>query len=129
VKANILLPIQPEPKELKDLPKYVDGQAHMIGEAVSQLQFLINGQLSFGDGTVTDNILGVWIKYTTSGAEDILVHNLGGIPVGFLLVKPPLNGVINTGPSAWTTSTISLKSSVAGQTVTIFVLNPPNQQV
>jgi len=129
VRAELQFPLTPAPKDLERLQHYTTALAYTVGQLMQRLEQLLNGTLTFGDGVLSDNILGKFITYTTNpgGAEDVVVHNLGVIPVGFLLVRPPPNGVVNLGPSLWTTSTISLTCTGASQVVTIFVLSPPRQ--
>jgi hypothetical protein len=84
----------------------------------------VNGNLGFGDGTDFDNVKGKWIQVTTTTAntEVAITHDLGAVPVGFLLMVPPENGTVNRGSSAWTTTQLFLKCSSASQTFTIFLL-------
>jgi hypothetical protein len=88
---------------------------------------IINGDIGFGDGVDPDNMGGVWVTIPNTGsvASDVaVVHNLGVVPVGFILMVPPATGTINKGATPWTTSTIYIRCSTANQACTVFVLNP-----
>ena len=99
-----------------------------VGNHLRRLARIINGQITFGDGTDLDNIKGKWITFTASavaGAENTIAHDLGVVPPGFLIAKPPTTGTVNLGATTWTTSNLYLTCSAASQTVVIFVLAPP----
>jgi hypothetical protein len=85
---------------------------------------VINGNLGFGDGTNTDNISGVWKSVTITLADtDITVtHNLGRIPVGYLVMSKTQACDIYDGSVAPTTTQITLKGSVAGAIVKLFII-------
>lgn len=104
--------------------KRIDG----VWRAIRNITTALNGGLGFGDGTSIDNIAGKWVEYTTNAianTEDAVTHDLGVIPAGFIVMVPPVSGVVNKGTTAWTTTTIYLKCSAADQTATLFLLIPP----
>jgi hypothetical protein len=87
----------------------------------------LNGGLSFGDGTNSDNLRGQWATVTTPatpGTEFAVPHTLGVVPTGFLLLCPPESGYVNRGATAWTTQNVYLTCSAATQTITLFLLAP-----
>ena len=54
-----------------------------------QLARIINGLISFGDGTNTDNMNGSWQNFTTPltpNTDFTLIHNLGRQAVGYIVV-------------------------------------------
>lgn len=98
-----------------------------VDTATREIIAAVNGNLGFGDGTDDDNLVGTWLTYSTNssaGTEDTLAHNLGVIPVGFLVMVPPVSGVINKGSTTWTTTNIYLTCTGASQTATLYVLAP-----
>ena len=100
---------------------------YQVDTATRELAAAVNGNLGFGDGTDNDNLVGKWLTYNTNGSagtEDTLTHNLGVIPVGFLVIVPPTTGVINKGSTTWTTAAIYLTCTGASQTATLYVLAP-----
>lgn len=98
-----------------------------LEEALTEQARAINGGLGFGDETDFDNLMGKWLAYATNAVantEDELTHNLGAVPIGFIVMTPPATGVVNRGTTSWTTSKLYLKCSGAAQTAVIFVLAP-----
>lgn len=81
-----------------------------------ELARAFNGLISFGDGTNKDNIDCVWANGTSPGGantEFSVTHDLGRVPVGYILVKSDKSANIYDGPTAWTTSLIYLKADQA----------------
>jgi hypothetical protein len=106
---------------LKDL-------AYDIARYFKNVHDAVNGRLTFGDGISIDNIAGKWIdltSHTSGGTETAIQHDLGVVPVGFLLVIPPASGTIVRGATAWTTTHIYLTFSANSQTARLFLLVPP----
>ena len=65
-----------------------------------------------------------FISYTTNATantEDAISHNLGRVPVGYIVVKNGNGGVIYNGSTAWTNTTIYLKCTTASNPVTILI--------
>jgi len=99
-----------------------------VGKLLDTWAQWLNGQITFGNGTDIDNISGQWIEFTShavGGTETAVSHTLGVVPVGFILMIPPVTGVVNKGATAWTTSTIYITVSTNAQSLKIFVLVPP----
>lgn len=116
------------PANLDDLKKV----EAFLNDTVRKLRGVLDvGRLGFGDGKDTDNIFGAWITYTanaTPDTEDTIVHNLGLVPIGYLIVSVNNGAVIYKGSTTWTTTSMFLKSTKASTLVTMFVLGPSNQQ-
>jgi hypothetical protein len=118
-------PFRTVPKEYDS--KWMDSFVSTVSDVLAEHAKVINGGLGFGDGIDYDNLMGKWISYTTNSTkdtEDTLTHNLGAIPIGFILLKPPTSGAINRGATTWTTSRLYLQCSAAAQTAEIFVIIP-----
>jgi len=100
-----------------------------IGRLLDSFSQLLNGQITFGDGSDIDNIKGEWTTVTTVGitpGTNIAVpHKVGVVPPGFILMVPPVGGYVSRGNVAWTTTHLYLQCSVSNQWFTIFVLAPP----
>lgn len=79
----------------------------------------LNGNISFGDGTSPDNINGVWISVNTTIANFVVTHNLGRIPVGWLLVNK--NGFEDIKQVSSTTTTLTLAGLNGGIAVKLFI--------
>ena len=118
------------PRSDKDLLLWAREFITLVGDAFRSHSFALNGNLGFGDGTFYDNIKGKWVEYTTNATpdtEDTVVHDLGVIPAGFLVMLPPKSGYLYNGSTTWTTTNLYLKCSAASQTVRIFVVPPSTQ--
>jgi len=71
-----------------------------------------------------DNMKGAWWTGTTpsGGTEFTIQHNLGYIPVGYLVIRSNAAVTLYDGVTAWTKTNIYLKASVGSVNVTVFVL-------
>jgi len=95
------------------------------------LFFSLQGRVRFGDGTdgnSGENISGQFINITSHASADTefaVAHNIGVVPVGFIVLYQDKAGSLYQAPStgtAWTTSTIYLKSDVSSLYAKIFLL-------
>lgn len=96
----------------------------MLNKAWGRLAVLINGHISFGDGTNADNIDGVWSSVTTPGVANTdftVTHNLGRIPAGYQLMSSDVATTIYTGSVAPTTTQITLRSTAANAHIKLFI--------
>jgi len=76
------------------------------------------------DGSIAGLLNAIYQVYTsnvTPDTEDTIVHGLGRIPVGFLVVDKDKAGDIYDGGTAWTDTNIYLKCSVATVAAVILV--------
>lgn len=111
-----------------DLQQWAASFTTALQRLLAILGTLLNGQISFGDGSSTDNIKGEWNSFTShasGGTETAIPHTLGVIPTGFLLTTPPTSGTVNKGTTPWTSTHIYLTFSASAQAATIFILGPP----
>lgn len=91
----------------------------------------LNGRVRFGPGTSGnngENMAGQFLTITTNATpntEDTFSHTMGSIPVGYIIIGQNKAGSLyqlsNTG-TAWTSSKIYLKCSVASVTFNLFLL-------
>lgn len=95
----------------------------MLQQYWQRLITIINGQIGFGNGVISDNIDGAWANATTGApnTDFTLVHNLGRLPVGYLLVMSDVATVIYNGSVPATTTDITLKASGAATTIRVFI--------
>jgi hypothetical protein len=104
--------VQPAGQEVKN-PK-------RIPELVAKA---LNGRVSFGDGTDAENIECSWFNFVTiTGADNVVNHGLGRVPVGYIVVSRSGDVSFWDGVAAWTTSTLTIRASMAGITVKGFVI-------
>ena len=90
-----------------------------------RLAFIVNGHVGFGDGTNHDNIDGAWVTAMTPlvvNTDFVVVHNLGRIPVGCLVMAKDAACDVYTGSVAATASNLTLRATVAGVTVRLFIV-------
>jgi hypothetical protein len=109
----------------QDLTKYVtsaDGDLINIFNA-------FKGRIRFGDTTNAsrgENIAGEFRTFTSSAtpnAEFSLAHTLGATALGWIVINKNKAGDLYKGSTAWTSSSVYLKCSVASVSFTIFLLS------
>lgn len=112
--------------------KHPQGWCRDVNTDLENIFLCLSGRIRFGaNNTVTnkgENILGQFVTYTTNvtpNTEDIIPHQLGSVPIGYIVVSKDKAGDVyqkaNTG-TVWTASSIYLKCSVASVSVTLFLL-------
>jgi hypothetical protein len=85
---------------------------------------VINGHISFGDGINRDNIDGNWANLTTPVAPNtdfVVNHNLGRLPVGYLVTYKDRAVDVYTGSVPATTTQITLRATVASAVIRLFI--------
>lgn len=90
-----------------------------------QLARVINYHIGFGDGVNADNVDGVWVTAVTPGTPNTnftVTHNLGRVPVGYIPMSKTAATDIYTGSVAATTTQLTLKATIAGVTVNLFII-------
>lgn len=118
---HILSTLDFTPQEPEGLKKW----AFMIRKLYEQLARVLNGLVSFGNGLTRDNIDGEWATVLDTGPADTdftVTHNLLRPPVGFILMTTTLGGVVYKGTVSWTNTTITLKDTMANDSILIFVV-------
>lgn len=112
------------PNNSQDIERAVD-------KDLNQLFQCLNGRTRFGapsTGTNGENISGQWLQITTNGTpntESTFNHTVGAIPIGYIVVWQDKAGSLYQGPitgTAWTSTSVSLKCSVASVTFLLFLL-------
>lgn len=106
-------------------------QIRILQVQVNKLYTMLQGRVSFGtgvDGINGQNVSGQFQQFTTSGtpdAENTIAHTVGSIPLGCLVLWQDKAGSLYQGPStgtAWTSTEIYLKCSVATVTFLVFLV-------
>lgn len=112
------LTIQVEtPKEgLPWLKKFYD----VIRDVYEKLATAFNGRIGFGDGTVPDNIDGVWVLALTVAGNFTITHNLGRIPAGWFMVKK--DGFEDVKFISSTKTQLTLAGQNGGVNATFFII-------
>ena len=94
-----------------------------LSQHFKEMARVINGNISFGDGTDPGNIDGVWVSATTDATPStdfIVTHNLGRVPVGFFVVDKTANLDVWRNGAA-TTTALTLRSDVGSETILLFI--------
>lgn len=118
---HILYTLDYTPQEPPELKKW----ALMVRKLYEQLARIVNGLISFGNGLKRDNIDGEWATVADTGAANTdftITHNMLRIPVGFIVMTSSSGGVVYKGSVAWTTTTITLRDTVAHDSILIFIV-------
>lgn len=107
----------------KDMDNYV----RSVDRDFINLFLSMQGRVRFGDGANAqgENIAGKFVTFTSNGVantEDTIAHGLGAIPVGWIITKQDIAGILYSGSTAWDATNIYLKSSVASTTYQLFLL-------
>jgi len=115
-----------------DFPSQVDASKKWLGlflqallRAWNRLAVIINGRISFGDGTDPDNIDGAWVSVTTPGVANTdftVTHNLNRIPVGYIIMSKNAACDIYTGSVAATATQLTLRGTVINIDVVLFIV-------
>lgn len=108
---------QPEVKSLRNF-----GQS--LQKSYRNLVGVVNGKIGYGDGQKSDNIDGVWqtVTFPVANADVVITHNLGRIPVGYHIMTKSVSCDVYNGSIASTKTQITLRGTVAGATVSLFLL-------
>jgi len=85
---------------------------------------VINGNIGFGDGVHADNVNGVWasVNFPLANTDVTVTHNLGRLPVGYIVMTKSQAGDVYTGSVVATKTQITLRCSTAGTTVSLFIV-------
>ena len=86
---------------------------------------VLNGKISFGDSHGSDNIDGVMITAAfTVGAnsDQTFTHNLGRVPVGYIVLSKSAAGDVYTGSVSATATQITLRNTSTSVTDVLFII-------
>jgi len=92
--------------------------------SLAHLRLTVRGT-AIQDGDKAGHLDARYVVYTSNAVadtEDTIPHALGRVPVGYIPVKQDKAGTIYDGSTAWTTTNIYLKASVASMALTIMLL-------
>jgi len=108
-----------------------EAQIRVLQNQIDKLYDCLHGRVSFGtgvDGVSGMNVEGEWQSYVsnaTPDTEDTIAHTVGSVPLGYLVVTQDKAGSIYGTASlgtAWTSSAIYVKCSVASVTFLLFLV-------
>jgi hypothetical protein len=88
-----------------------------LAKFVEQVAFIINGNLSITDLKVEKYS----VNFPTALEEIGVSHNLGRVPVGYLVIGKSANMNVYNGVNNWTMKSLFLRSDAAGvATILVF---------
>lgn len=106
----------------------LQSQVTRLDANLAKLFQLAQGRIRFGDGgdgEFGENMSGQFQVVADSGTantEFSVSHNLGVIPIGFLVTLINKGGVVYTSGTTWTTSTVYFKCTTANTALTVFLI-------
>lgn len=104
--------------------KPIHFQINNYRNVFEQTDKILRGNVSFGDGTNTDNVFGVWVTVISPVAPNTqftVNHKLGQVPVAFDVKRKNAAGDVYDSGTPWTKTQIFLKCSGASVTLTLFI--------
>lgn len=115
-------------KDKDNIPSW----ARDVNTDLNSIFLCLSGRIRFGANNNVinkgENVLGQFVTYTsnaTPNTEDTVPHNLGSVPVGYIVISKDKSGDIYqkaTTGTAWSKTNLYLKCTVASVNVTIFLL-------
>jgi len=108
-----------------DKSRGVDALAQDLESVWQRVAKLLNGGISFGDGTQSDNVDGVWINAITPGVANTdftVTHNLGRVPAGYIVKSKSAACDIYDGSVAASETQLTLRATAINVLVRLFVL-------
>lgn len=109
----------------------LSGQGTSLPQLVGHVEQLnkVLSNISFGDTSdnlaPSQNIEGWYASVTSPGVantEFAVPHQLGRVPIGFLVFSKSNTGVVYKGATAWTSSNIYLKDSGISDVLLLFIV-------
>ena len=114
-------------KTVEDFDKLND-YLNILDDDINALFNLSHSRIRFGagtDGSRGENVSGEFQVVADTGSantEFSITHTMGAVPIGYLVTNIDKGAVIYDSGTAWTTTQIHLKSTVANCAVTVFLL-------
>jgi hypothetical protein len=87
----------------------------MLNSLWRNLANVINGNISFGNGSQSDNISGVWLTavFVTPNVDTTFNHTLGRKPIGYIPMNKTAACDVYSGSIPATTTQITLRGTAA----------------
>lgn len=96
-----------------------------LQQAWQNLASVVNQNIQFGNSTSgAANVNGVWVNFVVAAAnvDQLLTHNLGRIPAGYLVMSKSVACDVYTGSVGATTTKITLRGTTTGANVELFII-------
>ena len=109
---------------LGSISKFDESGRYLLNDTLNQISKVLNN-IEFGGVGTNENVSCVLKTATTpspSATEFSITHDLGRIPVGFIVVNKDKYCDVMTSGTAWTTSLIYLKCNAATAAITVLII-------
>src|SRR6266404_674654 len=104
----------------------LNGFVQMLKTVYQNFIQILNGNIGFGDGTNLDNINGSWINVVApvgANTDFTVNHNLGRLPVGYLVMQKDRACDVYTGSVGATSTQLTLRATVASAILRLFIVS------
>ena len=119
----------PDPAFYGDWKEWARDVARALSVEALVIRAVINGRLTFGDGTDPGNFEYAWLLNQVTNAsqntDTTFTHNIGRVPLGIMLVKQNKSASVYAGVGAWTATTLTLRASATSVTFSGLVIAAP----
>ena len=111
-------------KKNEEYRGYLDNVDTDVKNIITNMQ----GRISFGeltDGKSGESVSGECSVVSDTGNADTeftIAHNVGAVPLGFIVTNIDKGGVVYDSGTTWTSTNIYLKCTTANTNVTLFLL-------
>lgn len=110
---------------IKSGQTYQEVKPYEFNKELTLIKQVVNGLLQFGDLDGNDrNMYGEMqqVSFGLAATEIRVRHNLGKVPIGYLVLRNENGGVVFDGGSTWNSQFIYLQSTTANNNVLLFIL-------
>ncbi len=110
---------------IKSGQTYQEVKPYEFNKELTLIKQVVNGLLQFGDLEGNDrNMYGEMqqVSFGAAATEIRVRHNLGKVPIGYLVLRNENGGVVFDGGSTWNSQFIYLQSTTANNNVLLFIL-------
>jgi len=95
-----------------------EGLSRFLNIFSEDVRSVVNGNLNFQDNI---SCFITAVSFPTADVTVGIAHNLGRIPIGYVLIRSPAATILYDGSEAFTRNTLSLRSTVALNNVTVLI--------
>lgn len=104
---------------------YQEIKPYEFNNELRLIKNVVNGKIQLGDLEGNNkNLFGTMIQITfvVANTDVEINHELGVVPVGYLVIQNENGGVIYNGLSTWNKENIYLRSTTPNNNVSVFIL-------
>lgn len=110
---------------IKSGQTYQEVKPYEFNKELTLIKQVVNGLIQFGDLEGNNrNMFGEMqqLSFGPAATEVRVRHNLGSVPIGYLVLRNENGGVVFDGTSTWSSQYIYVQSTTANNNVLIFIL-------